>query len=258
MARATVHIEDRGLQFADSVYEVLRGARWAPLDEEWHLERLERSLKEIAMPMPMGRGALSAVMRETVRRNRVKLGIVYLTSNPRRASPRSSDPATARCRRSSSPRAAWIRGRSASAETEGVGVITHARHSLGPLRHQVDGSVADGAGENRSAQSRLLRSLAHRRRRPRHRGRVDQYLDRDRDDVVVTRQLGNTSLAGVTRRAVWPHSRAPASMPSKNAAFTLEKPIAAREAFVTSAPEGASCRSSKSMSARSAMAGPDR
>jgi len=75
---AVVHIEDRGYQFADAVYEV-----WALFDgklgdAEGHFTRLERSLGELAIPMPMTRGALTLVLKETVRRNRIRDGLLYL------------------------------------------------------------------------------------------------------------------------------------------------------------------------------------
>lgn len=73
-----VHIEDRGFQFADGVYEVwaVMGGRLA--DAEGHLTRLERSLGELRMNMPMSQAALVQVVRETVRRNRVRDGIAYI------------------------------------------------------------------------------------------------------------------------------------------------------------------------------------
>jgi D-alanine transaminase len=75
---AKVHIEDRGYQFADGVYEVceVRGGRL--IDERRHLERLQRSLKEIYIPLPMSVRALGVVLREVVSRNRIGYGIVYM------------------------------------------------------------------------------------------------------------------------------------------------------------------------------------
>src|ERR1700674_5387482 len=75
---AAVHIEDRGYQFADGVYEVceVRGARI--VDERRHMERLVRSLGELKIALPMSLSALAVVVRETVRKNRVRNGIVYL------------------------------------------------------------------------------------------------------------------------------------------------------------------------------------
>jgi D-alanine transaminase len=77
-AHAKVHVEDRGYQFSDGVYEVceVRGGRL--VDERRHLDRLERSLKEIRMSAPMAPAALRVVLRETVRRNRVRDGLLYL------------------------------------------------------------------------------------------------------------------------------------------------------------------------------------
>src|ERR1700704_361452 len=75
---AMVHVEDRGYQFADGVYEVceVRGGRM--VDERRHMARLQRSLDELRIPLPMSLAALDIVMRETIRRNGVDNGIVYL------------------------------------------------------------------------------------------------------------------------------------------------------------------------------------
>lgn len=77
-SQASVHVEDRGYQFADAVYEVwsVVGGRLA--DFEGHMARLERSLDELRIRRPMSRAALTQVLRETVRRNRVRKGLVYL------------------------------------------------------------------------------------------------------------------------------------------------------------------------------------
>ncbi len=75
---AVVHVEDRGFQFGDGVYEVIEVRDGALIDATRHLDRLTRSLRELSMPLPMARGALAHVIRETVRRNRVKEGTAYL------------------------------------------------------------------------------------------------------------------------------------------------------------------------------------
>jgi branched-subunit amino acid aminotransferase/4-amino-4-deoxychorismate lyase len=78
LAQACVNVEDRGYQFSDGVYEVceVRGGRL--VDERRHIERLQRSLSELRIALPMTPAALGVVLRETVRRNRVRWGIVYL------------------------------------------------------------------------------------------------------------------------------------------------------------------------------------
>ncbi len=77
-AQARVHAEDRGFQFADAIYEVCEVKDGRLVDETRHLQRLTRSLGELGMAQPMTQAALSRVMRETIRRNRVSYGIVYL------------------------------------------------------------------------------------------------------------------------------------------------------------------------------------
>jgi D-alanine transaminase len=77
-AAASVHIEDRGFQFADGVYEVWSVQDGRLLDVDGHFARLDRSLNELEMRAPMSRPALEAVLAETLRRNRVRFGILYL------------------------------------------------------------------------------------------------------------------------------------------------------------------------------------
>jgi D-alanine transaminase len=78
MRDAKVHVEDRGYQFADGVYEVceVRGGRL--IDERRHMARLKRSLDELRIGMPLSFAALGIVLREVVARNRIGYGIVYL------------------------------------------------------------------------------------------------------------------------------------------------------------------------------------
>lgn len=75
---ASVHIEDRGYQFADGVYEVTAVVNGKLVDNESHMVRLERSLGELQIDMPMSRAALELVLNETVRRNGVRFGMVYM------------------------------------------------------------------------------------------------------------------------------------------------------------------------------------
>lgn len=76
--QAAVHVEDRGYQFADGVYEVCEVKRGVIVDMTRHLDRLDRSLRELRMDWPVGRLALVVIIREVVTRNRVVNGMVYL------------------------------------------------------------------------------------------------------------------------------------------------------------------------------------
>ncbi|MCO6390654.1 D-amino-acid transaminase [Aliihoeflea aestuarii] len=75
---AVVHVEDRGYQFADGVYEVCEISRGFIIDMEPHLDRLDRSLRELRISWPMSRAALQTVMREVIARNGVANGLVYI------------------------------------------------------------------------------------------------------------------------------------------------------------------------------------
>jgi D-alanine transaminase len=77
-ADAAIHIEDRGYQFADGVYEVWAVFGGRLIDAAGHYARLDRSLNELRIAWPVSRAALPVLLSETLRRNRIKDGIVYL------------------------------------------------------------------------------------------------------------------------------------------------------------------------------------
>ncbi len=76
--QASVHIEDRGFQFADGVYEVIAIRFEKLVDIEPHLDRLDRSLSEMNIPWPVSRRAFGVILQEVIRRNRVYNGSIYL------------------------------------------------------------------------------------------------------------------------------------------------------------------------------------
>src|SRR6266567_7310661 len=112
--QSAVHIEDRGYQFGDGVYEVIAVMGGRLVDEERHLARLHLSLTELRINPPMSDAALKVVMREVIHRNGVETGIVYLQVTrgvaPRdHAFPKAAKPVlvvTSRRRRPTDPRIA--------------------------------------------------------------------------------------------------------------------------------------------------------
>ncbi len=136
--QAGVHIEDRGFQFADGVYEVIAVSSGRLVDEAPHLKRLHRSLAELRIPAPMEDEALKIVIREIIRRNGVDTGIVYLQIT-RGAAPREHafpKDGEAHPRRDRAPlataRSTLRRGRHRRHH--------HSRHPLAALRHQIGGA----------------------------------------------------------------------------------------------------------------------
>lgn len=75
---AAVHVEDRGYQFADGIYEVIPVMDGRLIDSVGHMERLNRSLRELEIPSPMSDRAMTMITGEVIRRNRVREGWVYI------------------------------------------------------------------------------------------------------------------------------------------------------------------------------------
>ena len=74
---AAVHIDDRGYQFGDGIYEVVTVVQGKLADEEWHLDRLEYSLGELNISMPTSRAAMQLIIRKMIRANRIRNGLIY-------------------------------------------------------------------------------------------------------------------------------------------------------------------------------------
>jgi len=235
---AGVHIEDRGLQLGDSVYEVCRIANGCLFDMEEHLDRLERSLCEIEMEMPMARTALKMVMAETVRRNGVRDGLLYLQVT--RGALRRDHPIP-----QIAPKSTLIltvhamdRGTIARRHVEGVAVITHR-----------DERWARCDIKSTQLLANLLAKTAARRAGVFEAWLVDPdgFVTEgtstnawivDDEGAVVTRELSSAILPGVTRRVVLEAAEAE-HVTVVQRRFTPEEAISAREAFLTSATGGA-------------------
>jgi D-alanine transaminase len=76
-AQARIHIDDRGYQFADGVYEVIHVRDGRMVDAEPHFDRFEYSLGELRIKPPMGRAALRLVLGELLIRNEIENSLLY-------------------------------------------------------------------------------------------------------------------------------------------------------------------------------------
>ena len=236
-AEASVHIEDRGLQFADAVYEVCSVNDGLLLDEAGHLDRLERSLSELAIPMPMGRGALMAVMREVMRRNRLKDGLVYLqvTRGAYRrdhAIPKDARPSLIITARSLDPKTYDKR------RAEGVSVVTLKENRWGRCDIKTTGLLP-----NVLAKTEARKDGAYEAWFVDTDGFVTEGASTNAwivtgKDVLVTRDLKANILAGVTRKGVLAALLHHGINAIEERAFTLKEANAASEAFITSASGG--------------------
>ena len=243
-AQAMVGIEDRGYQFADGVYEVceVRGARL--VDERRHMARLDRSLRELRMAHPMTPKALGIVMRETVRRNRVRDGIVYVQvtrGEMRRDFPfppegtRPSIVVTAR-----SHDTAKLETQAA----EGIAIVT-----MPDLRWQRVDIKSVALLPNVLAKQQAREQGAKEAWLVDDQGRVTEGASSNawivtRDGKLVTRPLSGDILPGITRSVVI-DLIAREGLGFEERPFTVEEAYAAREAFVTSASQLARPNSAK-------------
>ena len=75
--QAEIHIDDRGYQFGDGIYEVVSVINGVLADQDWHLDRMAYSLMEMGIPMPMTRAAIKIIIKNMIIMNRIKYGLVY-------------------------------------------------------------------------------------------------------------------------------------------------------------------------------------
>jgi D-alanine transaminase len=233
---AAVHIEDRGYQFADGVYEVCEVRDGRLIDERRHLERLGRSLTALQMAAPMSDRALGAVLRETVARNRVRNGLVYLQVT-RGVARRDHAFPTAQTSPSAVVTARRLdRGRYDREAAAGVAVISMPENRWGRVDIK---SIA------------LLPNVLAKQAAREQGAREAWFVDRDgrvtegsssnawivtAQGHLVTRPADHGILRGVARTVVFDVARAH-GVEVEERAFTIAEAYAAREAFMTAASQ---------------------
>ncbi len=232
LADAKVHIEDRGYQFADGIYEVVAIHHGRLLDEIGHLDRLDRSLRELEIAPPMGRAALRVAMNETVRRNRLADGILYMQITRGVARREHGFPhppvkpvLVMTVRRSKPPGAAQV--------DEGVGVIT-----IPDIRWKRVDIKSVSLLPNILGKEQAHRAGAYEAWLVDEAGRVTEGSSTNawiitRDGTLVTREAGPHILNGITRMAILALARK-AGVKVEERAFSVDEAKGAREAFLSS------------------------
>lgn len=233
-SEAMVHIEDRGYQFADAVYEVWALFDGRLADPEGHFARLERSLSELSIPMPMSRTALTLVLKETVRRNGVREGLVYLQVS-RGVAPRDHAFPAAGAR----PAVVITVSRVDRAATEaraarGVGVVTTPENRWGRCDIKTVGLLPNvlakqKARESGSVEAWFVDDLGFVTE-----GASSNAWIVDQDGTLRTRDTNANILRGVTRLSLLDVARQ-AGLKVEERPFTPDEAVAAKEAFITGA-----------------------
>jgi D-alanine transaminase len=236
MRGAAVHIEDRGYQFGDGVYEVCEVRQGRLVDERRHLARLRRSLDELRIRAPMSPKALGVVLREVIMRNRIGYGIVYLQVTRGVARRDHAFPApevppslvvTARplnSRRNEALAAAGIAvisvpdNRWDRVDIKTIGLLPNVLARQAAIEQGArDAWFVDKHGavtESASANAWIVTQAG----------------------AVVTRPADHGILRGITRTVLFDVVKAQGLIVEERA-FTLEEARAAREAFVTAASQ---------------------
>jgi len=233
---AKVHVEDRGYQFADGVYEVceVRGGRL--IDERRHLERLQRSLTEIRLAMPMSVRALGIVLREVVSRNRIVYGIVYLQITRGLARRDHAFPSPQTLPSVVVTARSLNMSRNEALAERGIAVISVPDDRWGRVDIKTIGLLP-----NVLARQRAIEQGARDAWFVGKDGMVTEASSANAwivtsDGVLVTRHADRAILRGITRTVVFDAAKA-RGLSVEERAFTLEEAYGAREAFITSASQ---------------------
>lgn len=231
---AVVHVEDRGYQFADGVYEVCEVSRGYIVDMARHLDRLNRSLSELAIAWPLSRSALQVVMREVIRRNGVVNGLVYLQVTRGVARRDHVYPAPG---------------------TKPAIVVTAKRIDPGTVDKRAEGgikviTVPENRWERVDIKSVGLLPNVMAKQQAKEAGAQEAwFVDPDgsvkegastnawivtKDGKLVTRPADSGILRGITRTTLFDVAKR-MGIEIEERPFTVDEAKAAREAFVTSA-----------------------
>jgi D-alanine transaminase len=233
-AEAGVSIEDRGYQLGDGIYEVWAVMDGKLADAEGHFARLERSLGELRIPMPMSRAALTVALRETVRRNRVRYGIVYLqvTRGVARRDHAFPEPAVTPTvvitARSTSAAAAEAKA------DRGVGVITTPENRWGRCDIKTVNLLPNVFAKQAAKEAGAFEAWFVDGQGLVTEGASSNAWIVDQDGVLRTRDLGANILRGVTRLSLIDVARE-AGYRVEERPFTVDEAKAAREAFLAGA-----------------------
>lgn len=233
-ADAGVHIEDRGYQFADGVYEVCEVRHGYIVDLTRHLDRLGRSLGELRIDWPMTRAALVHVIREVIRRNRVRNGLFYMQVTrgvARRdhvfpvAETRPSIVVTAK-----RTDAAAI----ARKATHGIAAITVPENRWDRVDIKSVGLLPNVLARQKAKEEGAQEAIFVDADGTVKEGAATNVWIVDRDGNLRTRPAEHGILKGITRTTLMDVA-VPLGLKIEERAFSVEEMLAAREVFITAA-----------------------
>lgn len=229
---AHVHIEDRGYQLSDGVYEVVGVRDGRLIDETPHIDRLDRSLKELRIAWPVARPVLSFILRELMRRNRLRDGLIYMQVT--RGVARRDHAFPTKPVKPALVLTTQHRKRAEADPGQGVAVkttpdIRWARCDIKTVGLLPNVLAKQAARESGAFEAWMVDGE----------GRVTEGASTNawivtNDDELVTRQTDHGILAGITRQTLKSLASA-LQLKLVERPFTLAEARKAKEAFITSA-----------------------
>ena len=236
LRQAMVHVEDRGYQFGDAVYEVCEVLQGRLIDERRHVERLKRSLDALQIRLPMLPAALGVVLREVIACNRIGYGIVYLQVSRGVARRDHAFPAPEVAPSVVVTARPLNARRNEALAAAGIAVISVPDNRWGRVDIKTTG---------------LLPNVLARQAAVAQGARDAWFVDKDgrvteaasanawivtQEGRVVTRPADHGILKGITRTVLFDVIKAQ-GLSVEERGFTLSEAYAAREAFVTAASQ---------------------
>ena len=229
---AKVSIFDRGFLFADAVYEVTAIIDGKILEWDGHITRLKRSLKELDIKMPIETNKLLDIHYKLINKNNLTEGLIYLQIS-RGEDDRSFDYPDSNVK----PTIVLF-----------TQVKSLQESKLSKIGMKVI-SVPDMRWARRDIKTVQLLAPSMCKMMAKKSNKDDAWMVQDgfvtegtsnnayiitKDNVLVTRNLSNDILAGVTRRSILKYAKE-AQVKIEERPFTIEEAKNASEAFVSSA-----------------------
>ena len=228
---ALVHIEDRGFQFADGIYEVFCVWKGKPVDYKGHIVRLRRSLSELRMTLGASDAALTVILKEIVRRNRLENGIVYIQIN-RGVAPRAHAFPGAHVKASLIVTAKHGVGLPEALAEQGVKVVSAPDIRWGRRDIKSVGLLPNALAKQAATESKSYEALLYGPDGVVSEASSSNAWMVDGNKTIVTHPTTNMILGGITRATVIKLARE-AGYQIAERTFTLDEAKRAREVFLT-------------------------